>query len=399
MTIIYLGCFVEDSQYKSFIDSNTVITTSTTTFQKALLNGFGPIPNTDLLIVNAPDIGSFPLRSKKLFIPSGKFKINGILGINCSYINLTFFKGWFIYKSVFSALNMICKNKRNDIVVIVVYSVIYPYIKAAIDIKRKYNNVKVCPIVLDLPEYFGDKSPLLSRFLPNNTRKIQNYYHEFDGGILLTKQMKERLFLSDKPTILIEGIYNSRNKSEFTGKQKKTIMYSGKLDSRFGLDVLIQAFVKIPDKEFKLWIYGDGTARRMVKSFAENDKRITYFGYRSQDEIFNAQRQASILVNPRQNIGEYTKYSFPSKTMEYLASGTPVVMYKLDGIPDEYDKYLIYPKDNSIEELTKVLYEIGCKSEDYLNHIGEKGKKFILNNKSSEVQADRLIKFLMQNYG
>ena len=38
-------------------------------------------------------------------------------------------------------------------------------------------------------------------------------------------------------------------------------------------------------------------------------------------------------VNPRQNNEEFTKYSFPSKTMEYLASGVPVVAYKLDGIP------------------------------------------------------------------
>ena len=64
-------------------------------------------------------------------------------------------------------------------------------------------------------------------------------------------------------------------------------------------------------------------------------------GQVSLNEARALQKTADVLVNPRLNEGEYTKYSFPSKTMEYLSTGRPVVCYKLDGIPDEYDKHLM----------------------------------------------------------
>ena len=67
------------------------------------------------------------------------------------------------------------------------------------------------------------------------------------------------------------------------------------------------------------------------------------------------QQQATLLVNPRKGHEEYTKYSFPSKTMEYMASGTPTIMYKLPGLPIEYEEYLVLLPDNSQETLTAIL--------------------------------------------
>lgn len=45
-------------------------------------------------------------------------------------------------------------------------------------------------------------------------------------------------------------------------------------------------------------------------------------------------KNADVLVNPRQNDDEYTKYSFPSKNIEYLMTGNAVMAYMLDGIPE-----------------------------------------------------------------
>ena len=54
----------------------------------------------------------------------------------------------------------------------------------------------------------------------------------------------------------------------------------------------------------------------------QKDKRIIYWGVVEQKHVFEMQQQATLLVNPRKGHEEYTKYSFPSKTMEYMASGT-----------------------------------------------------------------------------
>jgi len=66
--------------------------------------------------------------------------------------------------------------------------------------------------------------------------------------------------------------------------------------------------------------------------------------------------KADVLVNPRENNEEYTKYSFPSKNIEYLASGNPVVAYMLDGMGDCYREY-IYLLEN-LSNNTKTLIDM-----------------------------------------
>ena len=106
------------------------------------------------------------------------------------------------------------------------------------------------------------------------------------------------------------------------------------------------------------------------------------------------QTEVTVLVNPRQNNEEFTKYSFPSKTMEYLSSGVPVVAYKLDGIPDEYDEYLNYVEDNSAEALANKLIEICEMTQEERNAIGSKGQKFVLENKNAIAQTKRIVEFI-----
>ena len=45
-------------------------------------------------------------------------------------------------------------------------------------------------------------------------------------------------------------------------------------------------------------------------------------------------------MNPRFTGAEYTLYSFPSKNIEYMVSGTPVITTRLAGIPDDYYPYV-----------------------------------------------------------
>jgi len=105
------------------------------------------------------------------------------------------------------------------------------------------------------------------------------------------------------------------------------------------------------------------------------------------------QKSSSILVNPRANNEEYTKYSFPSKIMEYMSSGTPVIAYKLDGIPDEYYKYL-YQVEAGEDGLFVTLREILSKSDRELEDKGQLAKGFVLTKKNSEIQAAKIIKMI-----
>ena len=89
----------------------------------------------------------------------------------------------------------------------------------------------------------------------------------------------------------------------------------------------------------------------------KKDSRIHYYGVVSAEKANEILQQADVLVNPRQNDDEYTKYSFPSKNIEYLMTGNAVVAYMLDGIPEEYASFFNVPKSNQTESLAEAMKE------------------------------------------
>ena len=393
MKLLYIGCFCEPTTALA-IDRRTHITVSATTFQKALMCGYKELENKPDYIVNVPDIGSFPMRSANLFFSRSEFEYASMKGVNGAFFNFTYVKKYSIYRSIVKESIKWLDLHRKEKVTILVYSMIYPYLKAAIELKNRYSNVKVCCIVLDLPEYFGDNTSWLYRVLnKKSTRQIYALVPQIDSFVLLTKHMKDRLNVGTRSWCLLEGVYNPV-KVASQKKRKKVILYTGKLDIRFGIRDLIAAFNEIDDKEFSLWICGHGLDQTFVESAVANDSRIKYWGFLEQKKIFEMQQEATLLVNPRKGDEEYTKYSFPSKTMEYMASGTPTVMYKLPGLPVDYEEHLILIPDNSQRTFTAVLKEWGSKAQVELDEFGKHAKQFILKNKNSEIQAKRLMDFL-----
>lgn len=398
MKLLYIGCFVEPSQ-RDFIENRAMaaVTISATTFQNAFLSGFED-SSIKPEIINCPDIGSWPFRCRKIRIPSSTSVYHGMKCFNVPFFNITYIKRFSIEYSLKKAIDRWMSNNKDEQVVVVVYSVLYPYLRAALHAKQKYKKVNVCCIVLDLPEYFNDDNSFLTRLVPSDTEKLYKMVNQIDSFVLLTKYMTEPLTVGSRPWLLIEGIYAPMNRVS-TNKVSKTILYTGKLDLRFGIRSLVDNFCKITDNDCQLWICGDGNERSYIEEKCKTDNRIKYFGRVKQEIVFEMQQQASLLINPRKPEGEYTKYSFPSKTMEYMASGTPVIMYRLPGLPIEYEDNLILLKDSSDEELVDTLSLWLNKTQEELDVIGYKAREFILNNKTSKYQTSRFINFINDIYG
>lgn len=87
-------------------------------------------------------------------------------------------------------------------------------------------------------------------------------------------------------------------------------------------------------------------------------------------------------------------YSFPSKTIEYMASGTPVLMTKLKCLPKEYYQYLYFIDSETPEGIRDKVIEFFNKTEDERVEFGLRASEFILNNKTAPVQAARIIDFI-----
>jgi glycosyltransferase involved in cell wall biosynthesis len=89
--------------------------------------------------------------------------------------------------------------------------------------------------------------------------------------------------------------------------------------------MLVHAFIDANVGNSELHLYGDGDFADELEEIARNNERIKYFGVKPNDYVVAEQLKVILLVNPRPTNEEYTRYSFPSKNMEYMVSGTPVL--------------------------------------------------------------------------
>ncbi|MFK4785469.1 glycosyltransferase [Fusobacterium sp. MFO224] len=402
MEILFIGGnFFKSMENEIIKNSKSVIQYAANKFEWNLIEGLSLHQKINLKILSAILIGSYPRDYKKLLIKNRDYKYKNL--IKCKYVK--FCNAWG-YKNI-SRANSLKKEIKNNLdntkenKVVIVYSSHTPFLQAAVYAKKINPSIKICLIVPDLPQYINlrERQSLVYKILKKIDIRIFNKNLKYvDSFVLLTKEMKDILNVGKRDYVIVEGLVNKRDVEEIKILENKSnvrkIVYTGNINRRFGIDKLVQAFLRLKERDLELVICGKGDYERNIKNYALKDKRIKYLGQIKNTEAVRLQQNATILVNPRQGEEEFTKYSFPSKNMEYLLAGRPVIAYKLQGIPDEYDDYIFYVEDNSVESLKNKIQEVLNLSTIRRNEFGNRARKFVLENKNNEVVAGKILEML-----
>lgn len=353
-------------------------------FQWNILDGLCANLNSGVSVWNALPVGTWPCEYTKVVLPNSKWRLNDAQCYEIGCVNLPLLKQWTRYRR----LKIKLKGLRNEEILMCTAYMPFLWALSKLDCS---NHLTL--IVTDLPEYADmHHTSIFRKWLRKvNNRLIYHFMNRVDGFVLMTEYMKEPLGVGERPSIVMEGIYGLPQQWYPEVKRKRVILYSGRLNASYGVLNLLEAFLNLDDNSVELWFCGSGEMEEIIKSVANKDSRIKFLGFQSQEYVWKLQREVSLLVNPRQNTEEFTKYSFPSKTMEYLASGTPVLMYRLDGIPKEYDEYLHYVCGNTVEDLTLAIKKILNSDSTELGQKANKAQQFIMAQKNAVVQSAKIL--------
>ena len=353
-------------------------------------------------LLNAIFIGSYPKFYKKALIKRKKWShSSGANDIDIHFWNLPIFKkisrGWNLSKEIINW--SIKKDGRKK--VIIAYSMDYSILRAIKVAKETNIDIITCLIVPDLPQYMNlssKKNGSYTFFKNIEIALIEGLQKYVDSYVLLTKYMNDSINIQNKPYIVIEGMVNIDDQllSKLTKKDEennniKTILYTGTLNKKYGIINLLEAFSMIDKENYRLQICGTGEAEKEILEMAHLDNRIDFKGRITREEAVKLQKNATVLINPRNSEEEFTKYSFPSKIMEYLVSGVPTISYKLPGMPEEYNDYLYFISDNTVKSIADTLINVCEKNSQDLVNFGEKARKFVLSEKNNIKQVDRLL--------
>ena len=406
MKIYYIGTICSDKTFNNITDKSKVKPSiSAQVFEDSLLTGINENKNIEISAHTFLTIASYP-NGYKLFIPPRKEILKS--GISTQWymtINFAFLKQWgYCLSAFFSLLYWLIKNSDEKDKVIFCCS-IFSFIARPVTFLAKIFKTETCVIVTDLTKFnFSLKKPTgMKKIFSNHFLNSQiKYQSKFDKYILLTEYMKDELDVPDKPCLIIEGIVNKNlfvaNKKYINLKKEKAVMYAGMLNKKHRIEMLIKGFM-LTKGDYELWLFGSGDFEREIQEYAKNDKRIKFFGRVNRNVVLEYEHRASLLVNIRDSKEEYTKFSFPSKTIEYMACGTPLLTTKLPGIPDEYYEYCYTLDDETVDGVNKSLENILSLPQDELLTKGKEAMNFIFSNKIAGIQGNKIIEFLSVNRG
>jgi glycosyltransferase involved in cell wall biosynthesis len=334
----------------------------------------------------------------KIFIPGKKSFIGRSINIRyVPYINVVFLKQITIFIGYLITLLIWCSKNRGD-KALVVYNTL-SYVALPVIIAGKIFKCKTFCVVADLP-IKGIKKSIVQRI---EDRMEIGLINKFNGLIPVTKHIQAD-FAPNTPFIVVEAGFEdveeevAMQQSTNQLRRNKNVVYTGTLNSLSGIELLLEAFSKIRVENAQLHIYGSGDKEEIVNSYVANDERIFFHGKISNEKIVEIQKNADLLVSPRLIDDFTTKYTFPSKVLEYITSGKPVLSNKLPGIPNEYDNLINFARTSDTDEWAKMIENIICDETDFYILKARKARMSVKKYKTWEFQSERIYGFISSFY-
>ena len=398
MDIIYLSSSCSDQRFDRLREQGLKKLPQAQKYHRLMIEGLASNIDGQVYCISALPINrEF---SKQLRFAGEEEIIGNIHYIYNAFINFIGASQFSRYRSAKKSIKSLYKKSGELAIVCDVLN--QSMAKAARKIGKKHR-IPVVGIVTDVPGYTSGARRKSYSFLKRKIadfaeKKAKKSVSEYDAYLFLTEAMNDVVNKNARPYIVIEGQCDAQmQKVEnlFSAKaEPKVLMYAGGIHKEFGIARMVNAFLRGGYDGWELHIYGDGNYQRELQEIAKTHSNVKYFGVRPNAEVVAKQLEATVLINPRLTDAEYVKYSFPSKTMECMASGTPLLTTRLPGMPKEYYDYVYFIDDETEEGMQKAFDAILSISAKEHHELGARAKQFILNEKNNVIQAKKLLDFI-----
>ncbi len=382
--VIYASSVMrEEDFFELFKDSSKIPGQQAQKFNRLMVKGFAK-NGLDVKVISAPPITPSNCPSK---VKAWGRKKNGnvcyrylpivnIRGIKNIFVMITSFFGTFF--------SLVGKNAA------VVCDVLNISVAMGAVTAGRLLRKRCVGIVTDIPELM----------VTGHTDKMVKLCYRIIGKctdyVFLAEAMNERLNPDSKPHVIVEGVCDEDQVNEYisTDGADKSCLYAGLLDAEYGVKSMVDAFIMADIPNCTLHLCGGGPYVAELNEIVKKRENVVYHGMMMISDVLDLERKVSLLINPRPSSGEFTKFSFPSKNMEYMTSGTPVIANRLPGIPDEYYDHIYVFGGESVEDMAESFRMVFSESPEALSKKGADAYRFVTEFKNSKAQAEKVINLI-----
>jgi glycosyltransferase involved in cell wall biosynthesis len=392
LAILYLGPVTpNEARYK-----NAAFSTAGNLFQLNLLRTLASDPSVELEVVGYAPVPSFP-RVKKLFFGATRATLPWGLQIRfLPHVNLGFLKIVSMGVAEFFWARSWARRNRGRERILLCYNLNappgWPLYWAA-----KTTDVKIVTLLQDINTPGEIVADTFLRRL--EFRSQTALLPKLSGLMVASPHMQEDFAPGSHYLVLAGGVPESYLDS-FPEPEKPSsglfeIVSAGALTSLNGIDLLLKAMSLVKNPSIRLTIAGKGPLEEAVRAAAAHDDRIRFAGLIPHEAVRDLYLGASMIVNLRDTSALGQRYVFPSKLIEAMSTGRPVLSTRVNG-SGEFAEHLFMLDDETPEGLAVAIDCLATQPWETLAARGRAAQSYVRSCRTWESHGGRMMTYLRE---
>ena len=381
MKIVYFTTAQTEKDYRSFINLWKIpLNASNQNFHNKLIRS--------LAINNKVDVISIrPFSVSKTTIPYLKKETKEEDGVTWHYLSR---KGTKLMralsvkpqvKSIFKSLDL------SDAIIIT--DTINPSVLGVVNkVNKKYKR-PVLGVCTDSPSNISGTRRSYTLYLLDQAKHC-------DGYIALTEGLNFLFNPDGKPGYIFEGLVEDRSFPKTNEYKQDYLFFGGALMEKYGVYQLIEAFKILNPKDVELYICGHHIDKNMFKEATKGNPHIKYLGLLPASKVLEYESKSIACINPRPFTEDLDRFSIPSKVLEYMSMGRPVLSVKNTVLQEKFPDEVIWLDSANESDIVHGLKALFKLSDDKKDQLGLKAKNRVLELYSLESVAKNIQPFLEQ---
>lgn len=258
-------------------------------------------------------------------------------------------------------------------------------LRAAKKIAKKYN-VQIVGMLTDNPLNLSSGNTFVKQFLLKQALSLDGYLSLTDGLV--------NVYNKHLPSYVFEGLVTEENE----GRKDPIFNYfyfGGSLYERYGVKTMVEAFHRSNLKN-KLVIAGNGPLDKWIEQMAEEDYRILYLSQLNKEKNIGYLRNSIANINPRPINPDLDKESVPSKLLEYLSIGTPVISTKYPKLYGLFKDDVTWIDGNDVESMRMAFESYNVNNQEMYLKKAATARRKVFEFYGLNVQAESIDHFLAE---
>jgi glycosyltransferase involved in cell wall biosynthesis len=174
-----------------------------------------------------------------------------------------------------------------------------------------------------------------------------------------------------------------------------TLVAVGSLDEANGFRLIAEAMSLLQRRDIDLLIAGDGPLRSFVEDLAARDSRVRYLGYVSTAEVYALYRRATAILCVRLVSLVRTPYCFPSKVIEAIGTGVPVISTAPAHFREEYGRFVTIIETDSGRAVAEAIESVLAAAPQHLRSRALAGRQYVSSQKRWEKVGKRFVDYCL----